>query len=66
MLQLELLKLPIPIGMALNLLLMFWAIARAARTGELGKPVLAVLMSLILTSAQLAWVIVILVPRISP
>ena len=62
--QLELLKLPIPFGMALNLLLMLWAIARAARTGELGKPVLAALASLVLTVALLVWVIVILVPRI--
>jgi len=64
--QLTLLQLPRLIGTELNYLLLFWAIARAARTGELGKRAVAVLMSIMLTGVQLVWAIVILVPRISP
>lgn len=62
--QLELLKLPIPLGIGLNLILMLWAIARASRTGELGKPVLAALLSVMLTGGMLMWGAVVLVPRI--
>jgi hypothetical protein len=65
MIQLELLKLPIPVVIQLNFLLLLWAIARASGTGERGKPMVAVLVSQLLTLALIGWVIVFVAPRLA-
>jgi hypothetical protein len=65
MTQLDLLKLPIPVVIQLNVVLLLWAIAMASKTGEPGKPMVAVLVSQLLTLALIGWVIVFVAPRIT-
>jgi hypothetical protein len=60
--QLSILMLPIPLCTILNLLLLFWAIARASKKPGDGMPVIAALWSQTLSLGLLLWVITILVP----